>query len=472
MSKRWLADTPCVVLGSILAYSLALGIVQPDGGASRLATALGVISGLAAARFSSGLWTRVAGLRLRTVLLLALGLRLLWVLTAGVEQTTDFAHYDAMALDLVEGRYVLAPDKPTGPSWFLAAHYSLAGHVPLLPQITQSVLAVLQVAMTADMARRATKSRETGCVAGLILAVWPEHIFYVSLLGSDVLFATLILTAIWSIGRVGWMSPARAGAAGLALGLAHWMRPTAVLFLVSMLALLFVGLERSTPLRRRLAVGAALMSGFAACILPLAFINAQMIGVPSPFPAQLGGQSLLFGSSLEHQGQWNEDDWLRLRNEVAVRPSPAGRHPAVVLDQTARALALERVASAPGAVLVNALTFKQRNLWAQPAAISWAVLPSRYAGAYRILYGTALVFHAALLMLSAAGLLGPVRRLAVLHGEFVVYAFAGCLTAIAHAVIESQSRYHHMFLPFFAICAAVHLARVRANPSRDGAATS
>ena len=160
------------------------------------------------------------------IFLAALAIRLAWVLFSNVQQTSDFAGYDRMAREILDGKYIINPTKPTGASIFFSLHYLLMGYNPIFPQISIAILSTIQVVLVYSILVHVTSDRQAGLFGGLLLALWPEHILYTNLLGSDVLFSTAILTATWLLSiryRTNWISPSvLAFVAGICLGIANF----------------------------------------------------------------------------------------------------------------------------------------------------------------------------------------------------------------------------------------------------------
>src|SRR5262249_33303858 len=101
--------------------------------------------------------------------------------------------------------------------------------------------------------------------------------------------ATVVLVATWLLTlRSGGRLPPRLAAvlaAGAALGASHWVRNTALVFLVP--SCLLLALHREWPPRwRSLALG-ALGAGFLVPVLALLYLDYLTVGVPSPVASQI-----------------------------------------------------------------------------------------------------------------------------------------------------------------------------------------
>src|SRR4030095_4091691 len=96
-----------------------------------------------------------------------------------------------------------------GPSIVFALHYLVFGYVPLAPQLTLALLSTAQVLLVYSLLLNTTGSRPAALLGATVLAVWPEHVLYVNLLGSDVLFSTLVLVAAWLLTLTSGARPGR-----------------------------------------------------------------------------------------------------------------------------------------------------------------------------------------------------------------------------------------------------------------------
>jgi hypothetical protein len=451
-----------VALALTLGYALAIGLFM-QGTSFRLHPR-GVEILLAGVAFGMAMWrspVRVVCLIRRplehlswpSIAIVAIGLRVCWILVSGVTQTSDFANYDRMARDICEGRYIVHPFKSSGPSILFALHYLVLGHRPLAPQLTLAVLSSVQVLLVYSLLVKTTSSERAALLGATILAVWPEHILYVNLLGSDVLFSTLVLLATWLLSQA-WGSRllrhlAAAFAAGIALGLSHWVRTTAFAYLLP--GVLFLALEESRPLRRRSMALGALGAGFLVPILPLMYLNYRMTGFPSPMSSQAGGWSLLVGSNPASLGRYNKEDETLVNRLVATQTPRPGEHRFVFRDRIAKEIALKRIREQPGVYAWTMLRYKVSLLWAEAADISWSVRESRFGAYERRIRKEANFFHGLAVAAAVVGLTWTAVRRRCAWDVRQVLFWAALLTTIIHCFVEVQPRYHHMFLPTLAI---------------------
>ena len=454
-----LVNVAPVALAVTLGYALAVSLLDrddPSGGVRAVAIVVATAALGMAMRDPGGL-VRTLGrglqsLSCKRIALGALAVRLVWVLASNVTQTSDFAHYDRMAREISGGLYLVNPTLPTGPSILFALHYVMFGYTPLAPQLTLVLLSTAQVLLVYSLLLKTTASRPAALLGATILAVWPEHILYVNLLGSDVLFSTLVLLAAWMLTRSSGSRPrwdvAAVVAAGVVLGCSHWVRNTAFAFLLA--SLLFLALHDGWRFKRRAAAVGALVAGFLLPVLPLVYLNYLAIGFPSPTASQIGGWSLFVGANSASLGRWNKQDEVLIDGLVAARV-PSREHPFVVRDRIAREMALQRIREHPGAYAWTMFRHKVSLLWARAAEISWPVRTSRLGAREPWVWVAVNVFHALAAVAAVVGLMSAAVRRQYAWDARQILFWAALLTTAVHCVMEVQPRYHHMFLPTLAI---------------------
>lgn len=275
-----------VALALTLGYALAVSLLDRDdssGGDARAVAIVVATPGLGMTLRDPGglVHTLGRGLQYLSWMRIALGalaVRLVWVLASDVKQTSDFGNYDRMAREISGGQYLVNPGLPTGPSIMFAVHYLVFGYMPLAPQLTLVLLSTAQVLLVYSLLLKTTANKPAALLGATILAIWPEHILYVNLLGSDVLFSTLVLLAAWMLTLSSGSRPRRdlaaVFAAGVVLGCSHWVRNTAFVFLAA--SLLFLALHDRWRFKRRAAAVGALSAGFLLPVLPLLYL--QLLG--------------------------------------------------------------------------------------------------------------------------------------------------------------------------------------------------
>ncbi|MGD0438176.1 MAG: glycosyltransferase family 39 protein, partial [Bryobacteraceae bacterium] len=153
---------------------------------------------------------------------------------------TDEIHYIAQARSLAEGKgYVDESRRPTaywpvGYPALLSLGYRLGGSNGIVNTVLQIALSLATLVIVAWIGAAAFGAH-IGRSAALLLAVYPNHVFYSTLYLTEPLFCFLVTAAIGLLLRGTQMDGARKqvlflAAAGISLGLAALARSVVVLF--------------------------------------------------------------------------------------------------------------------------------------------------------------------------------------------------------------------------------------------------
>ncbi len=257
--------------------------------------------------------------------LLAVGLvaflpRLAWVLLVRAVPVSDYLFYHLRAIDLVQGRGYAWYGHPTafwppGYPLFLAALYRIAGPSVSLARFANVLLWTVTALLAYFIGARLGGQR-TGLVSGLLVALYPDFIFYSSVLASESLFVAL-LTA--SLGLVILVITRPAGkhdvtammAAGLLLGFASVTRVFSLLVPVLLVPVLLNARDRG--LRQKLALCGIIIGCTALVVLPWVVRNWVVMG--RPVLATEAGVTLWIGNHHGASGAYS------LEGMPAIAPS-------------------------------------------------------------------------------------------------------------------------------------------------------
>jgi 4-amino-4-deoxy-L-arabinose transferase-like glycosyltransferase len=159
---------------------------------------------------------------------------------------------------------------------FVAAIYSLTGAQPWVVLAVQALVDALTIALTYTLGIRLF-TPVAAAAGALLLALDPTTLFTSSSLLTDSLFTLLFLSAVSVfLLDMGSAQHRWAIAAGLALGLAAWVRPSAQYVPVLLFAAALC--RGAWPWRHRLAFGATLVLAFMLTISPWLYRNQQQFG--------------------------------------------------------------------------------------------------------------------------------------------------------------------------------------------------
>lgn len=375
-------------------------------------------------------------------------------------QDPDSADYLALAENLPEAVLWREPSlrelsvfHPPGYPAFLAGADRLGGTTAAL--VLQALLAAVSITAVYALATRLA-GNNAGLLAAGLVALEPLSILYSSLVLTEVLFTTVLMSAMWVWTHAHQHASVRLmGAAGLLMGLAALVRPIVLYILVVMVPVTLA--VAAGPKIRRAIVAAALVLGFSLPVGAWLARNASVAGGPIFTTVDAvnlvsyraaGALSVETDTSVAYASQQLTD---------ALRPHIVGKSP---YDQAAiqRKYAVEvlvdhpwgtAVSSARGATWVLAAPGLQSLEDALPGAPRLAVLTLA-------MLSTGI---AALLLCGAVlGALISLRRgtwresLGVLTvATYVLFISAGA---------EGESRFRVPLVPLFAILSAAALARL------------
>jgi 4-amino-4-deoxy-L-arabinose transferase-like glycosyltransferase len=164
----------------------------------------------------------------RYVVVLAVLLRVGWVLAVPTRPVGDFAMYLESAAHLLE-HGALDPEFVFMPGYvgFVAGLMALGAGL-LAIKLTVAVAAGLCAGIIIGVTSSLWDER-AGVAAGMAYAIWPAGIAVTSVTGTDLPTALLIIVAVWILGRTAVLRPWTAAALfGLVMGIAATVRAVAV----------------------------------------------------------------------------------------------------------------------------------------------------------------------------------------------------------------------------------------------------
>jgi 4-amino-4-deoxy-L-arabinose transferase-like glycosyltransferase len=251
---------------------------------------------------------------LLSLISLTLVLRLWWVTSAGTIPIADFLGYQEYALQVSSGNVMgFTPVMTVFPfkffyPMFLGGLYWLTTPSPVIAQLLNvvcSVIIAFQVYRLGTMAG----GEHTGRLAGLFFALWPSQIAFCSVVAQEHLFQVFFLGALIALLRAREIESAQRWLlwgmlAGASLGIAHVLRPVAIVVVPTILAFVIWG---AGHLRNRMRFQAAVLSSAAAGFILVAggIMVFASAAVNQPLWKSSAGFSLYVGTSQESRGFWS-----------------------------------------------------------------------------------------------------------------------------------------------------------------------
>jgi hypothetical protein len=401
-------------------------------------------------KFISGI---VNSIRIKQILILAFLLRICWVLFSGIIQTSDFALYDQTAIEILNGANILnyiSNSRNVGTSVFISAHYWLFGTYQAIPLFSIAILSMVQIILINKILNKIV-GRYYSKFATLIIAIFPEHILLNNLLGSDVIFSTLCCLGIYLTFKF-FNSPNKnifyMLLVGLTYGLSHWIRSTALIFLISNLLFIFVT-EKLT--KNSFYYSSPLILGFFIVISPIIYHNYSIkkkIDI-KPIHGQFG-KSLLIGTFYEGDGRisgWKKkENHKYLRNQV-MKYKLNKLDSNYFKDDIYTKIAIQRMTHSPFKFLKLVCKYKLTNLWGITSGLGFSLETSILKKWINLIWGLSEIFHKIVLLLSGFIMLVLWKRHVIINDVRVILVWAALGTTILHTFLESHPRYHHMFIP-------------------------
>jgi tetratricopeptide (TPR) repeat protein len=210
----------------------------------------------------------------------------------------DSLEYLVWARKIAAGTMVWPVPPPHGPGYpvFLGLLLRLFGDSLDAVRRVQAVLGAGSCALAAAVAARAC-GRRAGIAAGLLLAVYGPLIFLEASLLAEGLLVFLLLLALWLFVTLE-KDLLRAIAAGIVLGLAALVRPTAVAVLPALLLALVWSRLRD---RRAWAAAGLLLAAFLLVAAPVVWKISRVNGAFVPVQGY-GGFAFYIGNSPQGDG--------------------------------------------------------------------------------------------------------------------------------------------------------------------------
>jgi 4-amino-4-deoxy-L-arabinose transferase-like glycosyltransferase len=397
---------------------------------------------------------RAGGRSWLVVLVLAAGIRLVWLVVVNAPPTGDAAWYFGRASELAAGLGYQLDGHPTArlaPGWplLLSIAYRVVGPSVLLGRLVNWAFSVATVGLVWAIAAR-LYDRRVASVAALATAVWPGEIPYAGVLLSEPFFGVLFLGAFWLSLRLGstqaWR--ARACASGVLLGVAALTRPVALLY--APLTALVAWLRGAGALR---AIAAACLAALAvgAVVAPWTARNARVFHAFVPV-ATSGGLALWEGNNPRATG---------LPHDATVEPYPDVRDEAE-RDRLAGRDAKTYIRENPGRAMSLFFAKLYRTFETDIEVLDSTLSSGRYPwrAALTVLGPLATTYFNAMMLLFCGFLASPLWAGAPRDWRpwgLVVMPVA--YFALVQAPFVAQYRYNYPALPFVAIGAAVTLVR-------------
>jgi 4-amino-4-deoxy-L-arabinose transferase-like glycosyltransferase len=400
------------------------------------------------------------------VVVLALVLRIAWAAIVPMVPISDCAAYDTFARNLAAHNvFGFEATKPTafwppGTSFVYSLIYRVLdpatyGYTPVIA--FNVLLGVASVLLAGLLARRWFGER-VGLVTALLMAIWPMHIEFSTILSSEQMFTGLCLGAMLAWPGQRQIAPVRLVLVAVLFAGATYMRTTALL-----IPFILIGID----FLRTLSVPVALIRGVTialvmlACIAPWTKRNYDLFGKFVPIAAN-SGSNFWMGNNPNSKGEYQDLPEFPGLNEAER-------------DAKLKQEAWAYIKQDPGAFAKRTIIKAGRLYERETIGIAWNQEGLKRIGASdRAIKALKLASEAFWIAILATGVIGAVLLLrrgffnAILHPTIVLVAY---YTAV-HAVVVIQDRYHFPVTPMIGALAALaltHLGQYFVSRKQPGA---
>lgn len=180
--------------------------------------------------------------------------------------------------------------------------YALAGaYGPATAKVLNALLGAAVSVLTASMAEILSGSRSTGYLSGFLTAVYPQYVYYATVVASENAAVFFLVLVSWLMVRYFLNHRlSLAFAAGLFLGLASLVRPAALFYLLIPPAWMLL---LRVNVRKLLTAAGVFLSGVLLIVLPWITVNSIHAG-QLVFIAPNGGINLLIGNHTGAPGHY------------------------------------------------------------------------------------------------------------------------------------------------------------------------
>ena len=374
-------------------------------------------------------------------------LRAAWVLAIHPQPQSDFGFYFGAAARMAAGAGYTMNGEPTAywpigwPGLLSLAFRAFGSHL-WVGLALQVVITTAIAVLVYLIAHRLTGSGTVGLVGGLAWTLLPDQLAWTSILGSEPLFALLLLCGLYAlIASEGWRRPA---IAGVALGAACVVRPTALLVPAIVVIILIVHRRR---VGAALAEGALLLLVMLVVVAPLTIRNAAVLGAPVLVSTN-GGVNLWQGVHADDRYWWPADPEI---NPLAAIDDEVAR------DRMGRRLFLEHLASNPAGVAGHAV-LKILALYEPPDTAWWWAAGGQPLAWVTIAQDLSAIPYWLFLGLAAVGLTIGWRRWR--WATLVLGGFAAYHSAI-FGLFPASDRFRYPLMPVFAVFVGVALVTIQ-----------
>lgn len=366
------------------------------------------------------------------ILLVALVVRLAWIGVVPMAPLSDSLAYETFARNMAAGDvHGWVPGKPSaywpvGASFIYSVAYRVFGPSAFGPVLFNLIAGMGLVAVSVAVVRRLA-GEGAAIATGYILALWPVHIEFMTVLASEVFCTTFMM-----LGLLCWLKFREESwwwtvVAGVAFAAAAYTRPTVLLVPVILTGVHFV----QGPRRARIFLGAACLGLIMAVLLaPWSIRNTRTFGRFVTISTN-AGSNFWMGNNPETTGFYMKPPVIDPTNEAADNAA---------LGKIAREYIAEHPVAFVKRTFIKAVRLHER----QTIGFAWNAEGLRRVapeGALPVIKVVGQVYWMAVLGAAVCGCVIMVRRRGPVSTLANPMIFIWAYFVVVHAVIVIQDRY-------------------------------
>lgn len=397
------------------------------------------------------------------VLVVAVGLRLIWMILVPVAPVSDSSAYMTLAGNIYEhGVYGFRPEHP-GAYWAVGTAALYAGTFFVFG--SETMIGVLVINMISSIAAlwgiydlgRRWFGELSGRLAALLFAIWPLAIQYTTVPASELHFMamTVLGIAMWDRVRVSPMGLAFLFGSALAFTGATYLRPIALLIPAALAMATLLG-------RPRQALGP---------LLKAAVISVAIFALVAPWSAR---NERVFGTEVFMSTNFWPNFWMGNHagtdGEYTVLPAETRGMSEIERSNYMRNLALQELEADPLGFLPRTLLKAVRLHNRETIGIAWNVQslrPMVGEAGLTVLKAVSTAYWYAVLLAALAGIVVLARERSIWMTLLSPPVWLWLYFTAVHAVIVVGDRYHMPAIPMVAMLAGYALAHLTAGRSLD-----
>ena len=376
------------------------------------------------------------------IIFLGILLRAFWLMYMPTVPVSDFAMYNNTAIQIAHGNFNIGAFVTPGYQITLGILYWIFGVNILVGKIFNVVLSILIMYLTYIIAKKVFGSK-ISLIAIAIVAISPLAIAYCNVLGTEILFCTILMFCIYILLFIN-----NPYLLGIMMGYLILVRPIALLLPVVFIS--YVMFKDAQKLKERIKYSAVFLVMLGIALAPWVVRNYFTLG--KPVLSNNGGIVLYINNNEYATGAWS-DPYKYPNSPIKKYVSEHGYNE-LGIDKFTKKLAVEWIIANPSK-FVNLGLIRLKNAYLNPTDIVW----STYIGeaqmhpiTERIIHCeiiTYLSFYFVVLIYMIYTLIRLIRHRKADFNSLVLIVFL-YFTAMMF-VFEGQSRYVFPLHPLFSI---------------------